>query len=155
MKIYEVLRSAHSGWRYIALLLLVVAIIVAIRGWTGGTNYTKGNRKLYLFTMIAMHIQLLFGLVLYFLSPRVSAALADFGGAMKNTDLRFFALEHAIAMVVAVLLITMGRKKAEKLKADARKHKQIAITYLVAFIIIFISIPWPFFNRLSFDVQWF
>ena len=58
MKFYHILKSAHSGWRYLVLILLVVAIVTAIAGWLGKKPYTEGNRKLNVFTLIFVHIQL-------------------------------------------------------------------------------------------------
>lgn len=155
MGFYEIMTHAHSGFRYVTLVLLVAAIVNAIMGWTKSANYGSGSKKLNLFAMVAMHIQVLIGIILYFISPRVAMAMGDFGAAMKDADLRFFGLEHGTAMVIAMVLITIGRKRAEKLRVDQRRHKRIALTYLIALIIIFVSIPWPFFNRLSFDVTWF
>lgn len=65
---YPGLVHAHSGLRWIALLLLLVAVVVAIGKWQGRSGYTDGNRKLYLFTLIAVHTQLLLGLVLFLLA---------------------------------------------------------------------------------------
>ncbi len=144
----------HSGFRYIVLLFLIMAIVKAFSGWTNRKNYRPTNRKLNLFAMIFIHVQLALGLALYFMSDPVQAAFADMGAAMKNPVLRFWAVEHILGMVVATALVTIGRKRAEKAKRDQLKFKRIAIFYLIALIIILVSIPWPFLRE-SIARGWF
>ena len=93
---YNILKSAHSGWRYIVLILLVVAVINALSGWFGKKTYTEGNRKLNVFTLISAHIQLLIGLVLYFFSPFTKLPMSDAIG-------RYFKLQF-IAEVFSTML---------------------------------------------------
>lgn len=63
----EILKSAHSGWRYLVIILLLVAFVNALMGFLGKKPYTEGNRKLNVFALISAHIQLVLGLVLYFI----------------------------------------------------------------------------------------
>jgi len=90
--------------------------------------------------MISIHIQLLLGLVLYFLSPKVQFVKE----AMSEPILRFYTVEHILLMVVAIIFITLGRKKAEKQTLPARRHKMILRYYGLGLLIIFVAIPWPF-----------
>jgi hypothetical protein len=86
--------------------------------------------------MILVHTQLLLGFVLYFISPKVQAGLSDMGAAMKDEVLRFYVVEHLTAMLVAIVLITIGRIKAKKLENHTAKHKVIAVTFGVAYMLI-------------------
>tara|TARA_R110002111_G_scaffold33536_3_gene67186 strand:+ start:235 stop:675 length:441 start_codon:yes stop_codon:yes gene_type:complete len=131
--------AAHSGLRYIVLALLLIAIINAIVNIKKG-NYLKKDKMINLFTMIFIHIQLLLGLVLYFVGPRVN--FSSWIEGVENT--RFFAVEHALMMILAVILITLGRKKAEKQPVASSKHKMILRYYGLGLVLIFIAIPWPF-----------
>lgn len=131
--------AAHSGLRYIVLALLVIAIINAIVNLKKG-NYLKKDKMINLFTMIFIHIQLLLGLVLYFIGPRVN--FSNWIQGVENTT--FFAVEHALMMILAVILITLGRKKAEKQPIASSKHKMILRYYGLGLVLIFIAIPWPF-----------
>lgn len=133
MDLYSILRSAHSGWRYIVLILLVIATIQALAGWFGRNNYTEGNRKLNVFTLISAHIQLLFGLVLYFLSPLTK-------GPMSDSLFRYWKVEHALMMVIALVLITIGNAKSKKLADSTAKHKVIAIFFGIGLLLIVGSI---------------
>lgn len=140
MDILHILTKAHSGWRWIVLLLLVAAIIKMHRGWKGKKSFTTGDKKLALFAMIAFHIQFLFGWILYFLSGKV-----QFGeGWMKNEVFRFYGMEHVLMMTIAMILITMGYSKSKKKDTDVAKYKVVAVFYTIAFVLILASIPWPF-----------
>lgn len=131
------LKHLHSGWRYVVLALVLVSIITAFAGWFGKNNYTNGNRKLNLFSMISMHIQLLIGLALYFMSPKVM--LGDFGATMKNAVARYWTVEHALMMIIAIVLITIGHSKSKK-AIGTNKHKVVAIYYTISFAVVLVAI---------------
>ncbi|MCA6364638.1 MAG: cytochrome B [Bacteroidetes bacterium] len=141
---YSALDHAHSGLRWIALLLLVFAGFKALAGWLGNKPYQPLDRKLATFTVISVHLQLVIGLILYFVSPTVSEALNDFGAAMKVPALRFFALEHLLGMVVAIAFVTIGSASAKRATTDVAKHKRTAIWFLLGLLLILAMIPWPF-----------
>lgn len=131
------LKHLHSGWRYVVLALVLISIITAFAGWFGKNNYTNGNRKLNLFSMISMHIQLLIGLALYFMSPKVM--LGDFGATMKNAVARYWTVEHALMMIIAIVLITIGHSKSKK-AIGYNKHKVVAIFYTISFVVVLVAI---------------
>lgn len=133
------LTHAHSGLRYIILLLLLIAIFNAFAGIKSG-NYVKKDRMINLFAMIFLHIQLLIGLVLYFISDKVNFS----AGVMERQADRFFTVEHILLMLLAIVLVTLGRKKAEKQTEGKKKHKLIVRYYVLGLVLIFIAIPWPF-----------
>ena len=130
---YEILKSAHSGWRYIVLILLVIAVIQALAGWFGKKAYTEGNRKLNVFTLISAHIQLLIGIALYVLSPLTK-------GPMGDALYRYWKMEHVAMMIIAIVLITVGNARSKKVDAALSKHKTIAIFFGIALIIVVAAI---------------
>ena len=136
----NILLHAHSGLRWIILLLLISAVFKSLIKWRSNAPYTEGDRKLNFFTMLSTHIQLLLGLVLYFISDKVVFS----GDAMKVPASRFFTVEHNLLMLIAILLITMGYTRSKKMPEDARKYRLTLIYFTVALIIILIGIPWPF-----------
>ncbi len=138
----------HSGLRWLALALLLFAIVNAILKLKSG-KYEKGDKMLNLFAMVLLHIQILIGTILSFVTGKISYA----EGWMKNPQYRFFGLEHILLMIIAVTLITIGRKKAEKAIDPAKKHKTILIWYVIVLVIIFLAIPWPF--RTALGGSWF
>lgn len=141
---YTGLLHLHSALRYVVLALLIITIAKAFIGWFGKKDYTTGDNKLSLFTFISAHTQLLIGLILFGISPVVKAGMADMATAMKDPIMRFWTVEHALSMVVAIAIITLGRIMSKKGTTDAAKHRRIAIYYLLALILIFSAIPWPF-----------
>lgn len=144
----DALKHAHSGLRWLALALLVFAIVNAILKLKSG-KYEKGDKMLNLFAMVMLHIQITIGIVLVFISGKITYA----EGWMKNPQYRFFGLEHILLMVLAVVLATIGRKKAEKALDPAKKHKTILIWYTIVLVVLFAGIPWPF--RTALGGSWF
>lgn len=138
------LLHTHSFFRWVVIVLLLVTITKAFWGWIGKKTYSSADNKLSLFTMIAVHLQLVLGIILYFISDWVRAGWSDFGAAMKEPLLRFWTIEHNLGMVIAITLITLGRMSMKKTTESISKHKKIALYFLFGAIIIFISIPWPF-----------
>ena len=137
---FDILKHAHSGWRWIVLGLLIYAIFNAFTKWQSGSSFEEKDRKLNLFTMVSTHIQFLFGLALYFMSPRV-----QFGPeTMKISEIRFFTVEHFVMMFIAVALISVGNAMSKKATEDAAKFKKTFTFFLIGLIVILVSIPWPF-----------
>ncbi|MFM7007122.1 MAG: hypothetical protein ACKOWX_07695 [Flavobacteriales bacterium] len=141
----QALVSAHSGLRWIALVLLIFAIINAFTA----KNYEKKHRMVNLFTMITFHTQLLLGLVLYFTSNKVQFI----DGWMKEAMYRFFGMEHLAGMLLAIVAITIGHSKSKKGSDDAAKLKAIKVWYVLALILVLAFIPWPFRSELG--AGWF
>lgn len=137
--------AAHSGMRYIVLLLLVMAIINAIMKLKTD-KYSKKDKMLNLFAMVFLHIQLLIGLALYFINLGMDkgSKVVFSKETMKEPVLRFFTVEHLLLMVIAITLVTIGRGKAEKQPDFKKKHQLVLWYYGLGLIIIFVSIPWPF-----------
>ena len=138
------LLHAHSGLRWIILIGLIITVITSIQGLTGQKEFTDKNRKLSLIGFIGSHIQLLIGLSLMFMSSKVNVERM-----MKTDVLRFFTLEHPFAMVIAIVLITLGYMKAKRGSDSRSKFKSLAVYYGIALLIILISIPWPFREALG------
>jgi hypothetical protein len=90
--------------------------------------------------MISLHVQLLIGLILYFISPKVSFN----AGWMANKITRFFGMEHFLLMVLAIVVITVGRRKAENATEASQKHQLILKWFVIGLVLILAGIPWPF-----------
>ncbi len=144
---YEGLRHAHSGLRWIFLALLLIATFNAFIKWRSNKTYTEGDRKLGLFTFIFSHIQLLLGLGLYFISPKV-----NFDNPMGNAINRFFTVEHLVVMLIGIILISVGYSRAKKAVNDSQKFKTTFIFFAIALVLILSRIPWPF---QQYGANWF
>lgn len=141
----EILAHIHSVLRYVALLLLLLAIAQGFSGWFGKKTYMPRNRKVALFTVISVHTQLLIGLILYFWGKFYAVFSVE--GGMKIPTLRFFGLEHMAGMLVAIIIITIGNARAKRASTSEAKFKQIAIWFTIGLVIILAMIPWPFMEK--------
>jgi len=136
----------HDVLRWLLLVSLAITLVKYLAGWFGNQPWKKTDNILGIVFTSLMDLQLLTGLVLYFfLSPVTKLALSDFGGAMKNADLRFYAVEHFSMMLIAVVLVHIGRAKSKKANTDQGKFKIATIFFLIALVLMVVAIPW---NRL-------
>lgn len=141
---YNALKHTHSGWRWVVLILLIYAIYNAFSKKKNAVDYAQGDRKLNMFTMIACHLQLTIGLIMYFMNEGIMAAWGNLGMVMKISAARHMVIEHLFGMVIALVLITIGHAKSKKLSDSKAKHSKIFVFYLIGLIIILATIPWPF-----------
>jgi len=137
----QALLNVHSYLAYAALALLVLASINAILGLTSKKLFTDKDLRISLFTMIICHIQLLVGLIVYFVSEKGFKAFA-IEGAMKNSELRLTMLEHPLINIIALALITIGWSKHKKEESNNGKFKKIAIFYTLGLVLILLRLPW-------------
>jgi hypothetical protein len=135
---YDFIQKMHSGWAYLALLLLVVAVVNSLIGLTSKKEFTAKDRKIAILGLIGTHTQLLIGLILYFVSPLGFASL----GKMADKALRLTSLEHPLVNVIAIVLITIGWSKHKKLTTSEAKFKTFAIFYGLGLVLILSRIPW-------------
>lgn len=133
---YNGLLFTHSYLRYIILILLIVVIIASLLGMINKKAYTDGDNKLGLFLFIATHLQLLLGLILFFISPVVQFS----GAAMKDATTRYWLVEHNSAMLIAIVFITLARTTSKKMTDGQAKHKRMFIFNLIALMIILLTI---------------
>jgi ABC-type dipeptide/oligopeptide/nickel transport system permease component len=140
---YKGLLHTHNLFRWLVLIVIVLAIILAVIGWLRKRSWNKTDNITGLILTIFMDIQFLIGIILYaFVSPLTKAAFSDFGTAMKNSALRFYAVEHILLMVIALVLVHIGRSKSKKAIAPWKKHRAAAIFYGIALVLILAGIPW-------------
>lgn len=142
---YTPLLIIHSLLRWAILLAGIWAVYRSWKGVSGKTPFTGADNKAGLFFMIFFDLQLLVGLLLYFVSsPLVKTALSNMGAAMKDGVLRFYAVEHITLAVVAFILVHIGRAKVKKAKTDALKHKKGLIFFGIVLVLVLLLTPWPF-----------
>lgn len=140
---YPGLLHSHNGMRWLVLLFLLVSIVFAFAGWFGKRERNKTANISGLLLVVFMDLQFLTGIILYvFVSPLTKAAFANFGEAMKNADLRFYAVEHILMMVVALVLVHLGRAKWKKASAPWKGYRAAAIYFSISLLLILAAIPW-------------
>ena len=119
----------HSLLRWVILILLVVGLYLSL---------TKSERikSTGLWLMITSHVMLLIGVFQWF---RKVFESTDFKTSMGSPALRFYNMEHPVTMVIAVVLITLARRKSKELN-----YRSNSILLGVALLLILAMIPWPF-----------
>ena len=146
---YSILVSSHSGLRWLLLLALLVSILISFsKGYIIKKNNLKQGKPIYLITLILSHIQLIVGLILYFISPKVIFSASS----MKEKYYRFFLVEHITLMVLAIVIITIGYSKSKNNLSIAKGHKKQFLFNVLALILILFAIPWPW---QPFGAGWF
>jgi uncharacterized membrane protein YtjA (UPF0391 family) len=138
------LTHLHNLLRYAIVIFLIINVVKSFLGWFGKKEYAAGDNKLSLFLFITAHLQLVIGLVLYFISDIVQGYKAmPMIDIMKDSVARFWVVEHMLSMIVGIVIITLGRIMAKKAKTDGAKFRRQAIYFTLAMVIIFAAIPWP------------
>lgn len=143
MDSYRFFLHAHSGLRWIALLLAIVVVVKSIMGLTSKTKFQKLDNILGASFVGTMHLQFLLGLVLYFfLSPWTTNNFVKLRVAMKIPEVRFWMVEHLTIMIIAIALAQVGRTLSKKAKSDNQKFKRQLIFFGLSLLAMLAGIPW-------------
>lgn len=136
----------HNLLRWIILILLLVSIFKSYSGYNNKKQFDAGDKKFWLFTMIASHITLLLGLYQWAFG-RIGLFSTDYssmGAIMKDKVTRFFLVEHPTLMILAIIFITLGHGMAKKSVDDETKYRKAFRYFLIALVLILAAVPWPF-----------
>lgn len=141
---YNAALIAHSWLRWFVILAGLFAVIRAIGGVAGRRSWTRVDDRAGFWFGMLLDLQIVLGLILYFLlSPITRAAMQDFGAAMASSGLRFWSVEHVFGVIVGLALVHIGRARTRKLTDSGARHKAAAISYTLGLLAILIAIPWP------------
>lgn len=135
------LQHLHNFLRWIIVILAVVTLIKSLSGLGGKKAFTNGDRKTALFLMISADIQLLLGVALYFMKGW-SQQWGN-SGFMKNAVLRYWAMEHLVGMLLAIILIHIGYSAAKSNRPAVAKFRRLFVCVLLAVIVAIAVMPWP------------
>jgi hypothetical protein len=139
---YTAVLILHSWLRWFALVAVFGVVLAAVRGKVEGSQSVADRWGM--FAMMALDLQMLLGLLLYLVvSPNMAEIRAHFGEAMQNPQLRFWAVEHLTAMIVAVVVAHVGRVLARKAKTPASKRARLLGCFGVALVAMLLGTPWP------------
>jgi len=143
--IYTVVLLIHSWLRWLALLAVVARIGLALADRAAGRDYDKRARGTMAGTVGVMDLMLVLGLVLLaWLSPLTTAAMADMGSAMGDPLRRFWLVEHPTMMFLSVTVAHVASVLARRQEDARRAHTQVAIGLSLALLLMLAGIPWPF-----------
>ena len=140
------IHQIHSILRWLVLLTALYSSVKALMGMLHRSSFTKSDNSAGMYFTGVMDFQLIIGLVLYFTSGLglKNIQANGMGFVMKDAYARFFAVEHITMMILAIVIVHIGRAKSKKAATDLAKHKTAFWFYLIGLIIILAAIPWPF-----------
>jgi hypothetical protein len=136
----ELLIAVHNITRWLVVILAAIALVRSWSGWLGKRSWGPLDRKLGMYFGIGMDIQLLLGGILWFAGAWGLRALQTMAGAGREA--LFFATEHSLTMLIAVVFTHVGSVMARKAKDDTSKHRQAAIWFTLAVLLVLMAIPW-------------
>lgn len=126
---YYFMIQAHSGWQYLASLALVVAVAVYVVNWLREQMWSALDRRIGLYAIIVIDIQLLFGLILW----GVGASMGIVGANALRT------VEHPSTMLLAIVLLHAGWVWTKRSDETVRMRNG-AVTFLVAGLLVLLGL---------------
>ena len=140
---YSVIKNLHSYWAFLVLAVLIITTVNSIIKYKSKKEYSPIDFRLALFTIITSHIQLLIGIVLYLVSPRLDLfGTLGMGGIMKDSISRLYLIEHPLMTILALVFITMGYSKHKSKLTSQAKFKTLSIFYAIGLVLLLSRIPW-------------
>ena len=139
---YTILKTIHSYWAFLVLFILIIAVFNAFIGRFSTRKFRSKDLRISLFGLIFSHIQLAIGLVLYFVTPWFNQWSELGMGVMKNAESRLYLVEHPIANILAIILITMGWSMHKRQSDSSKKFLRIALFYSLGLLLLLSRIPW-------------
>lgn len=116
----RILFYTHSGWRYIVILVIVLALVKLLIGMVGNGRWGKIDQALGAATPIVFDIQLLGGLVLWVVQQR------------WNGVLPLASWEHPVTMILAIVAAHVAWSRTKKSTEDATKFRTAFMGFLIA-----------------------
>ena len=140
---YAILQTTHSLFAFAVLVILALATINALSSYILRKDFTDKDLRISLFALIFSHIQLLIGLIMYFMSPYFEMITSSgMGSVMKDSAIRLYAIEHPLMNILAIALITIGWSKHKKETESAGKFRKIMFFYGLGLLFIASKIPY-------------
>ena len=146
----------HNILRWAIVVFGLWTLLNALSGVMSKRLYSLNDNRSNLFFMISCDIQLLLGLILYFSNAWFDKLKSGMGPVMKNGYDRFFTIEHSLMMILAWILVHVGRTAVKKASTDPAKHRKMLLFFGLAFLLILAAIPWPFRTEIARPLfRWF
>ena len=141
--VYSGVLTVHSWLRWATLLFGAAATLNAFRHRAATDDRPRGQRWDWAF-MLALDLQVLCGLVLYFgPSPYTREAMNNIGLALSDPALRFWGFTHAATMIVAFVAVRVGRVFAMGEPTSQARRNGRYICFAIAVLAMVAGVPWP------------
>ena len=139
---YAILKTVHSYWAFLVIILLIGIVINSLIGRFSGKLFSSKDLRISLLGLIFSHIQLLIGFILYFVSPWFDQFSQLGMGIMKNAESRLYLIEHPLINIIAIILITLGWSMHKRQSDSSKKFLRIALFYGLGLVFLLTRIPW-------------
>lgn len=133
-----ILIGLHNIFRWVWVLAAVAMLIATFHGWLTKRAYTTADKGIGSAFVGLLDLQLLLGVILYFIGNWGIKAFSLDGGM----SVLFFAIEHATTMLIAVVVAHIGSARVKKAATDLSKHRLSALFFTLAFLLVMVAIPW-------------
>ena len=144
---YDALIVVHSWWRWVVVGLALVVLVRAIGGWRARRPFGRGDRAVSSAFLGVVDLQFLLGAILWWLSPYGLMVRTAFGASMKEGLVRFWGLEHAVTMLVAVAVLHIANARGKKRGEAWQRHRGLVIAILIWLVLVAAAFPWPWLAR--------
>ena len=124
----QTLVGLHSLWRWVVLLVVLVALVRGLVGWLRGGAWTDLDRRLTLAAVTAIDIQVLLGVIVWIAGRRWNGTL-------------FLGLIHPLVMLVAVAIAHVGSARLRRESEPAARHRWLALSLLAVLVLVTAAIP--------------
>ena len=140
---YLPVKEIHSGLRWLILALIVIVIVKYLISWMQKKSFTSTDNLLGLILIIGVDLQFLLGLILYFFLSPVTLSAIQFGGyQLEDPNVRFYAIEHPVTMVLAVVFAHVGRVMSKKGTNETLRFKRGTLLFGISLLLMLARMPW-------------
>jgi len=139
----SLLLTLHNLTRWALIIMAVIVLFQALQGWLNKKTYTVKNKKLAAIYSGFFDLQILLGVILFFSRGWSSALMNGGSEVMSTATVRFFAVEHWMLMLLAVIIMHIGSSKVKKSETDLKKFRLTFIWFGVSLLLVLAAIPWP------------
>lgn len=123
---YNFMLQAHSGWRWLVLLIIVIATLKFVIGWLAGQKWSGLDANLMRAANWIITIQVLLGLILY--------VLVLFQG---RSDIVSFTFSHVVPAFLALGAVGFGQARSRKAAGDRAKFMFASIGLILAIVFVY------------------
>ena len=143
MTAYGVLRLVHSYWRWVVVLAGLVVLVRSAAALRSARPWSAADNRASVLFVSAVDLQFLLGIILYFgFSPFWTALRTQPHQVMHDAATRFAAVEHPFGMIVALVIVHIGRVRARRAADDRGKQRALFVSTLLFFVLVLASVPW-------------
>ncbi len=128
---YKEILLFHSYFRYLVLFILALALINFLLSFFVN-DFKRFNRLFTRYSLVAVSVQGIVGVILYFLSPFVQFS----SDTMGNDIYRYWTLEHNLMMIIAIVLVSVAVRKFSVIKNNRNRTFVTFILFVLAYVFI-------------------